>query len=146
MLGCINQSFCLPVRFVDVASPPVQCSKTGLKKRDMKCWVVAMCARSYSPVPLFLCLRTRKQIAHFLGYAFVASGNCGSHSWGCNRFQQYKSQSASCHPGSISRPKHWIEKTLGDGRQLFRITILRDTRSSCCKQSLRCRSKISVLF
>ena len=51
--GCINQSFSLPVWFVGVASPPVQCSKTGLKKRDMKCWVVAMCARSYSPVPLF---------------------------------------------------------------------------------------------
>ena len=47
---------CLSIRFVGVASPPVQCSKTGLKKRDMKCWVVAMCARSYSPVPLFLCL------------------------------------------------------------------------------------------
>ena len=31
-----NQSFCLPVQFVGVASPPVQCSNTGLKKRDMK--------------------------------------------------------------------------------------------------------------
>ena len=56
-LPCSAVLTSLPVRFVGVASPPVQCSKTGLEKRDMKCWVVAMCARSYSLVPLFLCLQ-----------------------------------------------------------------------------------------
>ena len=33
---------CLSVRFVGVASPLGQCSNTGLKMRNKKCWVVAM--------------------------------------------------------------------------------------------------------
>ena len=33
---------CLSVWFVGIASPPVQCSNTGLEMRNKKCWVVAM--------------------------------------------------------------------------------------------------------
>ena len=54
-------SFC-PVCGSRLSSCPVQ--KTSLKKRDMKCWLVAMCARSYSPVPLFLCLPRSRPALH----------------------------------------------------------------------------------
>ena len=37
---------CLSVQFVGVASPPVQCSNTGLEMRNKKCWVVAMSENS----------------------------------------------------------------------------------------------------
>ena len=35
--GCIKSPPCLSVPFMGVASPPVQCSKTGLKMRNKKC-------------------------------------------------------------------------------------------------------------
>ena len=37
---------CLSVRFVGVAHPPVQCSNTGLKMSNKKCWVVAVSENS----------------------------------------------------------------------------------------------------
>ena len=50
--ACLNHCVCRLA--VSVAVP----WKTGLKKRDMKCRVVEMCVRSYSPAPLFLTLTT----------------------------------------------------------------------------------------
>ena len=35
LLGCIKSRVCLSVRFVVVASPPVQASNTGLKMREV---------------------------------------------------------------------------------------------------------------
>ena len=48
--------------------------KTGLKKRDMKCWVVAMCnggARSYSAVPIFLTLLLRIDLCMNMIYSAI---------------------------------------------------------------------------
>ena len=37
---CIKSQHCLSVQFVGVASPPVQCFNTGLKKRNQKCEIL----------------------------------------------------------------------------------------------------------
>ena len=48
---CNNPALhCLSVRFVGVASPPVQCSNAGLKMRNKKCWVVAKSKENSSDV------------------------------------------------------------------------------------------------
>ena len=44
-------SVCLSVQFVGVASHPVQCPKTGLKKRNMKCEEPSNAPNSYSRHP-----------------------------------------------------------------------------------------------
>ena len=40
MLGCIISQLCLSVRFVDVISPPAQCSNTVFKMRNKRCEIL----------------------------------------------------------------------------------------------------------
>ena len=61
--GCIKSQHCLSVRFVGIASPPVQCSNIGLKMRNKKCEIFIHPSNiwlSYSPALEQGCLERRK--------------------------------------------------------------------------------------